>query len=124
MSSTELSDLLTTLDLTTIADPTLRLLVTRLLNLLDTQLQANRELRAELQQARDEIARFKGEQARPRIPGNTPPPPPPALSSEAERQTPRPHTKRAKRDTLHIDRHETLRCDPATLPADAFVQGL
>lgn len=123
MSSTDLTDLLTTLDLTTIEDPTLRVLVTRLLNLLDTQLQANRELRVELQQARDEIARLKGEQARPRIPGSTPPSPPPALSSEAERQTPRPHTKRAKRDTLRIDRQETLRCDPATLPADAEFKG-
>lgn len=45
------------------------------------------------------------------------------LSSEAERATPTPRTKRSKLATLHIDRTEILRIDRSLLPPDAHFKG-
>jgi len=83
------------------------------------------QLRDENQRLRDENNRLKGEQGKPDIKPNKPPTPPGASdhSSEAERRKPRAWHKEPKLDRIPIDREETVRVDPAQLPADAEFKG-
>jgi len=115
--------MLADLDLTAIHDENARLLIQRLLNLIE-QLSADlREAQAENQRLRDELNRLKGEQGKPNIKGNTPTAPPTQHSSEAERRESRPRQKRSKQATLHIDREQVLTVAPESLPADAEFKG-
>jgi len=115
--------MLADLDLTAIADENARILIQRLLNLIEQLAADLREAQAENQRLRDELNRLKGEQGKPDIKGNTPKPPPAVHSSERERREPRPRQKRPKQATLHIDRTQVLNIDPATLPPDAEFKG-
>lgn len=96
-----------------------------LFNLVEDQQALVRELQAENQRLRDENNRLKGEQGKPDIKANKPPKPPTASdhSSEAERRKPQGWRKGPKLDRIHIDREDTLRVDPASLPADAEFKG-
>jgi hypothetical protein len=111
------------LDLERVADAEAREWLRRLLNLVEELAGEVRELRAENQRLRDENNRLRGEQGQPRLRAQTAKPAPTDVSSEAERRQARPRTKGKKRDTLRIDREETLTIDPAALPADAEFKG-
>ncbi len=98
----------------------------------------NRDLRAELQQLRDENNRLKGEQAKPDIKPNkkkeTVPEsdaesvahsPKSYYSSESQRpkESPSGSRKKSKRDQIKIDREVVLEIDRQTLPADVQFKG-
>jgi hypothetical protein len=116
-------DELTGLDLERVADAAAREWLRRLLNLVEELAGEVRELRAENQRLRDENNRLRGEQGQPRLRPQTGRAVPTDVSSEAERRQARPRTKGKKRDTLRIDREETLAVDPAVLPPDAEFKG-
>jgi hypothetical protein len=111
------------IDLNAIADENARILIQRLLNLIEELVAGQREAAAEIQRLRDEVNRLKGEQGKPQVKANTPPTAPAQHSSEAERREPRERRKRRKNATLHIDREEVLKVDPAILPPDAEFKG-
>lgn len=114
------------LDLSGIQDEGTRQCILMLLNLIEDLKQENRQLREEIQHLRDENNRLKGEQGKPNVKANSRKPPPPArkdYSSEQERHQPKPWSKSSKRDTIQIDREETVRVDPAVLPVDAECKG-
>jgi len=110
------------IDPAAIADPTARALIIQLLNVVDQQAGQLRAALDEIQRLRDEIARLKGEQGRPKINPQAPPPAPP-LSSEAERRTAKKRQPRGKQAHLTITREEVCRLDRATLPPDAQFKG-
>jgi hypothetical protein len=114
--------MLADLDRSGIQDERARTLIVRLLNLIEDQVADLRAAQEELQRLRDELNRLKGEQGTPAIKPNTPPPPT-DHSSERERRQPTERVKRGKRATITIDREQTLRVDPATLPPDAEFKG-
>ena len=109
------------LQLDQIADPQVREVIRRLMNLVEQLSAENRQLREENQQLRDENNRLKGEQGRPKVPVRRPDPA--DHSSEAERRVPRGRVKRAKNDTIRIDREETQEVDHDLLPPDAEFKG-
>jgi hypothetical protein len=114
------------LDLSAIQDENARQCIIMLLNLIEELKQENRQLREENQRLRDENNRLKGEQGKPKIKPSTPKPQPPTptdYSSERERHVPKPWSKSSKKGTIRIDREETLKVDPAILPADAEPKG-
>jgi len=115
--------LLPEVDLAGIADTVARRTVQQVLNVVEDLAQRNAELRVENQALRDELARLKGEQAKPVIRPATQPTVPSDHSSEQERRDPRPRTPRAKTALLVVDREQRLVCDRATLPADAQRKG-
>jgi Transposase IS66 family len=116
---------LRTLELSGIIEPRAQTLIQALLAIIAEQAEALQQARAEIQQLRDEINRLNGEQGRPTVKPNTPAAATTATdhSSERERRTPKPWTKRSKGATLTVTREETLRVDPAILPADAVCKG-
>jgi hypothetical protein len=116
-------DVLAGLDLERVTDAEAREWLRRLLNLVEELAGEVREVRAENQRLRDENHRLRGEQGQPRIRPQTGRAVPTDVSSEAERRQARPRTKGKKRDTLRIDREETLAVDPAVLPPDAEFKG-
>lgn len=111
------------LDLTGIQDEHARALIIRLLNLMEDLASDLRTAQEEIQRLRDENNRLKGEQAKPSVKPNTAPPDSPDHSSERERHQPTERVKRGKRASIPIDREQTLRIDPATLPPDAQFKG-
>jgi hypothetical protein len=116
-------DVLAGLDLERVTDAEAREWLRRLLNLVEELAGEVREVRAENQRLREENHRLRGEQGQPRIRPQTGRAVPTDVSSEAERRQARPRTKGKKRDTLRIDREETLAVDPAVLPPDAEFKG-
>ena len=106
-----------------IADPVLRALVQRLLNLVEDQLAEIADLRAEVQRLRDEVARLKGGSGRPQIKPGVPRAVATDDSSERERHVSRPHHKTSKVAALTIDRVVDLAVPPAQRPADAVFKG-
>src|SRR5438552_8664763 len=85
------------------------------------------DLREENQHLKDEVARLKGEQGRPKVnpqrgQGGAPRPAG-DHSSEAERRVRKPRQKCAKLPHLQIDRTELLEFDPTLLPPDAQFKG-
>jgi hypothetical protein len=115
--------MLDTLDLSSLPDDRTRVLVSGLLNLIETLTADLRAAQGETHRLRDELNRRKGEQGKPQVKATTPPTPPPDHSSEQERRQPREHVKRAKNATIAIDREQTVPLDPATLPPDAEFKG-
>jgi hypothetical protein len=99
--------------------------IRRLLNLVETLSADLRATQEENQRLRDEINRLKGEQGKPDIKPNRQPSSEssPNLSSESERRVPRGRVKRAKNDSITIDREVTLEVAPTTLPSDAERKG-
>ena len=108
---------------TAIHDENARLLIQRLLNLIEQLAADLREAQAENQRLRDELNRLKGEQGKPAVKANTPKPATAPHSSEAERRETRPRQKRPKQAAVHIDRAEVLTVDPSALPPDAEFKG-
>ena len=96
-----------------------------LLNVVSNLQQENVELKAEIQQLRDEINRLKGEQGKPNVKGNKTTSS--DHSSEKERaKQPKPKPKRKKRRPhreVKIDRIETLTVPRDKLPEDAILKG-
>jgi hypothetical protein len=115
--------MLENIDLNAIPDENARILIQRLLNLIEELVDGQREAAAEIQRLRDEVNRLKGEQGKPQVKASKPEAAPKQHSSEAERREPRERRKRSKNATLHIDREEVLMVDPAILPADAEFKG-
>src|SRR3954451_731278 len=115
--------MLDALDLSSIPDEPTRVLVSHLLNLIETVTADLRTAQAEIQRLRDENNRLKGEQGKPPTKPNRPSSAPPDHSSEQERKLPRERVKRAKNATLQIDREQILTIDLATLPPDATFNG-
>ena len=109
------------LQLDQIADPQLREVIRRLMNLVEQLSAENQQLREENQRLRDENNRLKGEQGRPKVPARRPEAA--KHSSEAERRVPRGRVKAAKNPTIPIDREETRTVDPEILPPDAEFKG-
>lgn len=109
------------LQLDQIADPQLREVIRRLMNLVEQLSAENQQLREQVQQLQDENNRLKGEQGRPKVPARRPEPA--KHSSEAERRVPRGRVKQAKNPTIPIDREETRTVDPEILPPDAEFKG-
>jgi hypothetical protein len=109
------------LQLDQIADPQLREVIRRLMNLVEQLSAENQQLREKVQQLQDENNRLKGEQGRPKVPARRPEPADHA--SEVERRVPRGRVKRAQNPTLPIDREETREVAPELLPPDAAFKG-
>lgn len=95
--------------------------IRKLLNLVETLSQENRELKRQIQELRDENNRLKGEQGKPKVkpskknPGQ--------YSSEKERKKPKKRKKRSKKD--RIKTHDSRICyvDKSLLPKDAQFKG-
>ncbi|MGI8916837.1 MAG: hypothetical protein ACR2JY_24200 [Chloroflexota bacterium] len=114
------------LDLERIADPSMRAVIVRLLNVVETLTAEVRPLREENQRRRDENNRRTGEQGKPTVlPQVQPKAPTPATnhSSEQERREPREHHKGGKRCRLTISREQVVLVDRAVLPKDAARKG-
>lgn len=110
------------LDLDAVRDPAARRVLDVLLNLIEAQAAQIARLRTENQQLRDEVARLKGEQGRPRVLPNKRPMA--AHSSEAERREARPGWhKGPKQAKLVLDRTEERGLDRAGLPDDLVFKG-
>lgn len=109
------------IDVDSITDPAIRDAITQLFNLVEKLAGENDKLRSDLQAARDEIARLKGEQGQPHIRGRNRS----DVSSEQERQVTGklPKAKGSKNAKLTITRSETVAIDRSTLPADAVSKG-
>lgn len=106
-----------------LAEPELRGLVSRLLNLVeDLQAEVTR-LREENQHLRDELARLQGLPARPIFPARRSPSGSADHSSERERHTPVPRQRRHTLEQVVVHRIETVEVDRACLPADAQFKG-
>jgi hypothetical protein len=106
------------INLDAIPDPATRAVIVQLLGIIEAQHAELVQLRAEVQQLRDENARLKGGSGKPDI--RPPPTATPAnRSSETERHTPTPHRKGRKAHQIIPTRTESCRIDPATLPLDA-----
>ena len=106
-----------------IQDARARQVIALLLNLVEDLKQENRELRAENQRLRDENQRLKGEQGQPVVQPNAAGRAAADHSSEQERRQPKDWHKGSKQDRIVPDREQTLRVDPALLPADAEFKG-
>ena len=77
------------LDLDAIHEENARVLIKRLLNLVEKQAIDLRNAQIEIQRLRDEVNRLKGEQGKPNVKGNISKPPATNHSSEKERHTAR-----------------------------------
>jgi hypothetical protein len=117
------SELLAALDPEQLPDGPVRQALVVLLNLVEDLQREVTLLRVENQQLKDEINRLKGEQGKPQLKGNTPKPPPTNYSSEKARHVPKTWSKGRKLDQIRIDREQTLKVDPSTLPEDAEFKG-
>ena len=118
--------ILDNLDLSRIADESVRQCIIHLMNLVEELSADLRAAQEEVQRLRDEINRLKGEQGKPPIKGNTTPVPPRAprtYSSEQERRVPHEWTKGPKNATLRVDREQILTVDRTILPPDAEFKG-
>ena len=94
-----------------------------LLNIIEAQAKQIKELKAQLQNLRDEINRLKGEQGKPDIKPDKKNKQHNDVSSEKERKQNKPWKKRKKNQDIKIDRTETCRVDKDKLPDDAQFKG-
>jgi hypothetical protein len=113
------------IDLSHIQDEQTRELIVRLLNVIEQQATAIRDLQEKNQELRDEINRLKGEQGKPKIRGNKAKPvPAPNYSSEKERRSrPLERGKKSKKAEIKIDREEVVKVSAEVLPEDAEFKG-
>lgn len=111
------------LDLSGIEDERARELIMRLLNLLEEVTADLRAAQVEIQRLRDEIARLKGEQGKPKIKPNKSGASGQDVSSEKERRKPKRWSKSSKTEDIPIDREQVLEVDRDTLPPDAEFKG-
>ncbi len=108
------------IDVDGIDNPELKKLVVLLLNAIEQELQKNRVLAEEVQRLRDENARLKGGNAKPRFPGSKSPQ---NHSSEQQRSEPRVWQKKSKKDQLVVTRTESIPIPKSELPTDAEFKG-
>lgn len=109
------------LDLSGIKDENARVLIEKLLNLVESLSADLRAAQAEIQRLRDENNRLKGEQGKPDIKANIPKST--DHSSERERHQVIERKKRNKLSEIVIDRTQDLVVDQGTLPDDAVFKG-
>jgi hypothetical protein len=95
--------------------------IRKLLNLVETLSQENRELKRQNQELRDEINRLKGEQGKPKIKPKKKTPE--QYSSEKERKRPKKRKKRSKKDRIKIHDSRICSVDKSLLPKDAKFKG-
>lgn len=107
------------IDVDGIDNPELKKLVVLLLNAIEQELQKNRVLAEDNQRLRDELARLKGGNSKPRFPSKTQQ----NHSSEQERNEPRDWHKKSKQDQLTVTRTEPIVIPASELPADAKFKG-
>ena len=95
--------------------------IRKLLNLVETLSQENRELKRQIQELRDEINRLKGEQGKPKVKPNKKKPK--QHSSEKERKEPKKRKKRRKKDRIKTHDSQICYVDKSLLPKDAQFKG-
>jgi len=95
--------------------------IRKLLNLVETLSQENRELKHQIQELRDEINRLKGEQGKPKVKPNKKKPK--QHSSEKERKEPKKRKKRRKKDRIKTHDSQICYVDKSLLPKDAQFKG-
>ncbi len=106
-----------------VTDPVAKVIISRLLNIIEALMQENKVLKEEIQRLRDENNRLKGEQGKPNIRAQSRK----NISSEKERKQ---HNKgqfhkRSKSKNHKIKINKTVRCkiNPEKLPEDAVFKG-
>jgi hypothetical protein len=109
------------IDLSALQDPRVLNDPAVLRHLIEELVSAVQAAQAEIPQLRDEVARLKGEQGKPRILASRQAKVDQS-SEEERRETPKTWHKRAKVPTLRIDRTEVCRVDRRTLPDDAVLK--
>jgi hypothetical protein len=107
-------------DPSTIQDESVLTIVRFLMNQIEDLAAKVKEQAAEIQRLRDENNHLRGEQGQPAV---RPTHRPGSISSEAERATPQPRTRRSKQVQLRIDRTEVCCLDHAGLPPDLRFKG-
>ena len=113
-------------DIEKIADPAIRILIVKLLNIIEAQAAEIKALKIENQLLRDENNRLKGEQGKPSIrPQSTFNK---DLSSEKERKNRENNQKKKKakakkKGKIKVDRVQVCKMDQSMLPADAVFKG-
>ena len=95
--------------------------IRKLLNLVETLNQENRELKRQIQELQDEINRLKGEQGKPKIKPNKKKPK--QYSSEKERKKSKKRKKRTKKDRIKTHNSQICYIDKSLLPKDAQFKG-
>ena len=95
--------------------------IRKLLNLVETLSQENRELKRQIQELRDEINRLKGEQGKPKIKPKKKTPK--QYSSEKDRKEPKMRKKRTKKDRIKTHDSQICCVDKSLLPKDAQFKG-
>src|SRR5258708_6003543 len=111
-------------DIDKIADPTINIVITKLLNIIEELATENKQFREEIQNLRDENNRLKGEQGKPGIrpqSGHSI-----NISSEKERkkgQKKKNKKSKKKKHKIKIDRVEVCEFAKEQLPADAVFKG-
>ena len=108
------------IDVDGIDNPELKKLVVLLLNAIEQELLKNRVLAEDNQRLRDENARLKGGNPKPRFPSNKTPQ---NHSSEQERNEPRGWHKKSKQDQLTVSHTEPIAIAVSELPTDAEFKG-
>jgi hypothetical protein len=95
--------------------------IRKLINLVETLSQENRELKRQNQELRDEINRLKGEQGKPKIKPKKETSA--QYSSEKERKRPKKRKKRSKKDRIKTHELQICSVDKSILPKDAQFKG-
>jgi len=95
--------------------------IRKLLNLVETLSQENRDLKRQNQELRDEINRLKGEQGKPKIKPKKKTPQ--QYSSEKERKRPKKRKKRSKKNRIKTHERQICHVDKSILPKDAQFKG-
>ena len=95
--------------------------IRKLLNLVETLGQENRELKNHVQKLRDENNRLKGEQGKPKVKPNKKTPS--QYSSEKERKEPKEREKHSKKGRIKTHDTQTCSVDKSILPSDARFKG-
>jgi len=95
--------------------------ISKLLNLVETLSQKNRELKRQIQKLRDEINRLKGEQGKPNIKPKEKTSK--QYSSEKDRKEPKKRKKRTKKDRIKTHDSQICYVDKSLLPKDAQFKG-
>jgi len=92
---------------------------TYLLNVIESQQKQLEQQKLLIQELRDEIARLKGEQGKPKIRPNTPK----DISSDKQRKEPIPREKKSKKDKMTFDETVYCKLDTSHLPNDLVRKG-
>jgi len=101
------------------ADPQVQEANTYLLNVIESQQKQLEQQKLLIQELRDEIARLKGEQGKPKIRPNTPK----DISSDKQRKEPILREKKSKKDKMTFDETVYCKLDTSHLPNDLVRKG-